>query len=198
MEGFLDIRQDWFARKYLPLIGRRFWSFKIALNLLNQMDGKNILEVGCIREKEDWKAGMSTLLFAEYASRFKAEFDSIDISEKNIEVSKEVTKDFKKSVVYHLGDSLKVLKEWFKPIDLLFLDSKDCDPENDEISRQAQEHQLKELELAYPNLTKNAIVLLDDNYFDNGGKTALAKDFLWAKKWVSLMDYEQSLWIRTG
>lgn len=196
MDSFLDINKDWFSEKYLPLLGRRFWSFKVALNLFKQLGGNHILETGCIRVIDDWAAGMSTLIFAEFASKEGAVFDTIEISPENIEISKKVTAPYEKFVVYHLGDSIKVLKEWSHPIDLLFLDSQDTDPNDEKIARQSQVHQLGELTLAYPNLTQNALVLLDDNYFKNGGKTRLAKEFLQNKGWVNIMDYEASLWLR--
>lgn len=196
MDSFLDINKDWFSEKYLPLLGRRFWTFKIALNLFKQLGGNHILETGCVRVVDDWAAGMSTQIFSEYASKEGAIFDSVEISPENIETSKKVTAPYSKFVVYHLGDSLKVLKEWAHPIDLLFLDSLDTDPNDEKVAQISQAHQLKELELAYPNLTRNSLVLLDDNYFQNGGKTRLAKEFLQKNAWVNIMDYEASLWIR--
>ena len=198
MDEFLDINQDWFAKKYLPLLGRRFWTFKIALNLFVQLSGKNIVETGCLRQKDDWEAGMSTLILADFVAHQGGVFDSIDISQKNIELAKEVLFNLEKYVNFHKGDSLAVLKSWQTPIDFLFLDSLDTDPNNEEIALKAQKHQLDELKLAWPNLTKNAIVLLDDNYFVNGGKTRLAKAFLEKKGCLNIMDYEASLWVRRG
>ena len=196
MEKFLDINQDWFSEKYLPLLGRKFWTFKIALNLFKQFGGKNIVETGCVREHQDYGAGYSTVLFAEYAKEEGATFESIEISAENIEKAKKELAGLVVKVGFWKGDSHEVLKNWQSPIDLLYLDSLDCDPENEEISVKAQQHQYHELELAYPNLSKRAIVLLDDNYFKNGGKTRLTKEFLKEKGFICIMDYEQSLWIR--
>jgi len=198
MDDFLDINQDWFSKRYLPLLGRRFWSFKIALNLFVQTDGQNILETGCLRKKDDWAAGYSTYVFADFIAHEGGHFDSIDKSEENIGLAKVICAEFKDLVEFHKGDSLAVLKDWSRPIDLLLLDSLDTDPSDKGIAFKAQMHQRKEIELAYPNLTKNAIILLDDNYFENGGKTRLAKEFLELKGWVNIMDFEASLWVRRG
>ena len=198
MDSFLDINQDWFAKKYLPLLGRRFWSFKIALNFFVQLRMQYIVETGCLRLVDDWDAGMSTLILADFVAHQGGVFSSIDISQKNIDTAKKVLGDLAKHCNFHLGDSLAFFKKWFSPIDFLFLDSVDTDPKNEEIALKAQKHQLEEIKLAWPNLTKNAIVLLDDNYFANGGKTRLAKAFLEKKGCLNIMDYEASLWVRRG
>jgi len=196
MGQYLDIKDNYFVNQYITRLARRFWSFNITLNLFLQLSGQQIVETGCIRLEGDWPAGYSTYLFAEFVSKFGGRFDSCDISEKSLDVARKVCEPFQKFVRFHKEDSLVFLEKWSKPIDLLYLDSVDCDPGSEEISKKAQEHQLKEIKLAYPNLTGNAIVLLDDNYFKNGGKTRLAKKWLAENNFVNLMDYEQSLWIR--
>ncbi len=195
MGDFLEINEDWFSAKYLPLLGRKFWGFKIALNLFKQFGGKNIVETGCVRAHQDYGAGYSTVVFADYVENEGAIFDSIEISPENIEKAKAELGRLTDRVTFHAGDSHVVLANWDSPIDLLFLDSLDCDPGNAEVSELAQKHQLKELELAYPHLTKKAIVLLDDNYFKNGGKTKLAKEYLKDSGFINIMDFEQTLWI---
>lgn len=198
MGDFLDINSDWFSDKYLPILGRRFWSFKIALNLFLQLGGDTIVETGCIRVLEDWLAGYSTYIFSDFSDRYPVNFYSIDNSKENLNFAKRVCAQFRGKTRYILGDSVEVLKKWDTPINLLYLDSVDCDPKDEEVSKKAQEHQLAEVKAAYSSLTKNGIVLLDDNYFKNGGKTRLTKEFLSEKKWVNIMDFEQSLWVRTG
>lgn len=196
MGEFLDIQKDWLARKYLPLIGRRFWTFKIALNLLLQFGGADIVETGCIRKKDDYEAGMSTLIFAEYMARYGGTFTTIDINPAAIELCKEIIRPVNDKVAFIADDSVKALKAWDGPIDLLYLDSMDCDPKNDEITQKAQDHNLLELKTAWPNLARNSIILIDDNYFQNGGKSAKSKVFLAEHDCVCLLDYEQTLWLR--
>ena len=196
MEPFFDVNKDYFSARYLPLLARRFWSFKIALSLFLQLAGQSILETGCVRRRDDWDAGNSSVIFAEFAAKFGKDFHTIDNNPEAVELTKALTKAYEANTDVILGDSIEVLKRWDKMIDLLYLDSLDTDPNNAEVAKKAQEHQLQELELAYPHLTRNAIVLLDDNYFANGGKTALSKEFLSQKGWLQIMDYEQSLWLR--
>jgi hypothetical protein len=196
MDYFLDINKDWFFKEYAILLGRRYWTFKIALSLFLQFGGQTIVETGCIRKKDDWESGCSTLIFGHFAHKYKKTFKTIDISHENLLVAKEVCSRFKDAIDFVEGDSVKVLKKIKEPIDLLYLDSLDCDPKNNEISLKAQKHQLAEIEAAGLNLTRRAIVLLDDNYFANGGKTKLAKKRLKEEGFVCLMDFEQSLWAR--
>jgi hypothetical protein len=197
MDNYLDINKDWFSKKYLPLLGRRFWTFKVALNLFKQLKMVTIVETGCIRKKEDWDAGYSTMLWAEYAFNEGATVHSIDISPDNILLAGQCLGKYKAYVDFKCGDSVAELKKWKGLIDLLYLDSVDCDPKDEKIALKAQKHQLEEIKTALPLIPQNGIVLLDDNYYPNGGKTKLAKEFLTEKKFICLLDYEQSLWIRT-
>ena len=196
MEDFLEITKDWWFKKYAPHLGMRLWTFKTALNLILQLGGDSIVETGCIRQVDDYKAGYSTFVFGEFCQKYKKRLHTIDNSKVNLDFAKKYTKEFERNIEYILGDSVSVLKTWDTPIDLLYLDSLDCDQNNEAISKKAQEHCLLELKTAFPNLTRNAIVMIDDNYFENGGKTRLAKEFLREKGFICLLDYYQTLWIR--
>jgi hypothetical protein len=91
-----------------------------------------------------------------------------------------------------LGDSVEFLKQFNEEIGLLYLDSLDYE---ENLQKESQEHQLNEIEAAYPKLTQNSIILLDDNDFPNGGKTKLTKEFLLKNNWQCALDHQQSLWV---
>lgn len=61
---------------------------------------------------------------------------------------------------------------------------------------ESQEHCLKELEAAGPNLSSKSIVLIDDNNLPGGGKGRLAREYLQKNGWQVILDYHQSLWIK--
>jgi len=133
MDEFVFVH-NWFKKYFFPL-GERYHTFKTALNLLRQTHTKGvpfILETGCVRLKDDWGAGMSTFLFAEYASRYGGHIISVDISEENCNVAREITKDYEELIaiipddsIHFLDESVKYLKESSQKVDLLYLDSFD-------------------------------------------------------------------------
>ena len=138
--SFID--KPWFREKFRNL-DQRFHTQRIALNILNQLSAKPfILETGCIRLPDDWGAGMSTLVFGEYVKNHGGRVTTVDNSEVNIKVCKELTKEYAKFITYMVSDSLAYLPTIIDKIDFLYLDSFDCPPEGD--ASAAQIHNFKE------------------------------------------------------
>lgn len=196
MKDFLQVG-SWFEEKYKEKSGGRYVTFKLALNLFLQRYGHTIVELGTTKAPDDWGAGMGTLLFAEVVGKYGGKIYTVDNYPPHIEACKIITAPWAGSVVHVESDSLEFLKGFEETIDLLYLDTMDypLTPEEGDPAA-CQEHQLKELKLAYPNLSPKAVVLLDDNDLPGGGKTAMAKEFLFKKKWKLLYDAQQSLWVR--
>lgn len=190
--GFLE--NDWFKKKYYDRLGYRFWSFKIALNLFLQFGEKVIVETGTIRMQNDIGGGYSTYIFGDFCKHYDKKLITVDIEPKNIEVSKQETMDFADVITYVTSDSVPYLQGYGGKIGLLYLDSMDCPEDSD--ATEAQQHNLNELKAAWDKLSSNAVVLIDDNNFANGGKTRLSKSFLKDNGWKLLMDYQQTLWVR--
>ena len=154
----------------------RFPFFKKVLEISLNRGHKIIVETGTARGKKkffffkklNWKDGMSTLMFSEFASFINGELHSCDLSTENIDNAKDFTKDFSSNVKFYVQDSVLFLKNFNKKIDLLYLDSFDGhDPQL------ASEHQLKEAKMCINKLNNNSIVLLDDK----GAKTLYSTDF---------------------
>ncbi|HUV42305.1 MAG TPA: class I SAM-dependent methyltransferase [Patescibacteria group bacterium] len=196
MENFLDFNKDWFFKKYHKKAIKRYWTWKAALNLFLQRGGKNIVETGTIRQKNDWGGGMSTLILGDFCKKYNKHLWTVDIEPEAIEVAKQVTKRFAGDINYFVSDSIEFLTKFNFPIDLLYLDSFDCPLELDKDPLPAQSHQLKELKAAWPKLSKKAVVLLDDSGHPNGGKTRFSKEFLRKKGLEMVLEYRQSLWIK--
>lgn len=187
---------EW-IEKYKTQSDGRYETFKKAFELLHERGGKNIVETGCIRLQNDWGAGMSTYLFGEYAKNFGAHVWTDDISKENMDCCRQVTALFSNYITYVVDDSLHFLKTFTDPIDLLYLDSMDCpieDKPGDPELLKSQNHQLNEITIALPKLHEKSIVLLDDNLFENGGKTRLTKMFLKGEGWKEILGGQQSLW----
>ena len=196
MNNFIDIQRDYFFIKYFKKLDKRFWSFKIALNLFLQRNGQIILETGCIREKDDWGAGNSTMIFGEFCKKFDKQLITVDNDPEHLEFCEEETKDFRDHISYELSHSVDYIENLDMPIDLLFLDSLDCKEGPYDENIEAQSYALEELKAALPNLHDKSIILIDDNLFANGGKTKLCKEYLQKHGWINLIDYKQTLWIK--
>ena len=165
-----------FLEKYNNKKNIRFSLFKKTLEIAMNRGSKVIVETGTSRGKKkflffkrfNWKDGMSTLMFSEFANFIKGELHSCDISEKNINNAKIFTKKYSKYITFCLGNSIFFLKKFDKPIDLLYLDSYDG---HDPVA--ASNHQLEEAETSLKNIHNNSLILLDDK----GSKTNLSVKF---------------------
>ena len=200
MSNFLDYG-NWFDEKYRLKIGEgvRYFSSKIALNLLLQRGGVNIVETGTTRALDDFGgAGMSTIFFGDFAKTYSKHLWTVDILPEAIELCMGVTKEYASNISYEIGDSLVFLKTFPEKIDLLYLDSMDCPTDFADMPTllKSQEHQLHEVETAWDKLTDNSIILLDDCGFENGGKGKFARDFIRGKGWTELLCDYQSLWVK--
>ena len=166
-----------FLDKYNNVKNIRFKSFKKTLMISLNRNLKTIVETGTARGKTkfffikryNWKDGMSTPMFAEYAKFAEGKLHTCDISSENIKNAKKFTSDFSNYIEFYTKDSLVFLKEFNYTIDLLYLDSLDG---HDPIA--ASNHQLKEAQIAMEKIHDKSLILLDDK----GSKTNLSINFL--------------------
>jgi predicted O-methyltransferase YrrM len=179
--------------KYQQYLQGRYWTMRSALNILHQRGGSTIVETGCMRGFQDWGAGMSTYVLGEYVSKFGGHVYSVDIDPHNVAIAKHATQEMPVTVIE--GDSIEYLTNFDKPIDLLYLDSYDMG-DSAEQAKAAENHQLKEIDAAWEKLSANAIILLDDCNFIQGGKTGLTRSFLDAQGCTEIFKFQQSLWIK--
>jgi len=154
----------------------RFASFKFALLEAQKRNLKTLVETGCSRgkvkfiffSKINWKDGMSTMIFSDYAKFMNGNLTTCDIEKKNIENAKKFVKKNLGYVKFVVDDSLNFLENYNKEIDFLYLDSLDGQ------FAEASSHQLKEIKIAKNKLNKNGLVLLDDK----GDKTNLSINYM--------------------
>lgn len=165
-----------FINKYNNKKNIRFELFKKTLEIAERRGLKIIVETGTSRGKKkffffkrfNWKDGMSTLMFSEFAHLTNGELHSCDISKENIDNAKDFTKKYRNNVIFYIKDSVFFLKKFSKKIDLLYLDS--YDGHDVEL---ASQHQLYEAKAVIDKLNENSLVLLDDK----GAKTLYSKDY---------------------
>lgn len=123
-----DLYHNWFYNRYYYAgSNSRYYTFQIALNILNQrFVNPVIIETGCQRQKEDVGAGMSTSIFAEYISRYGGSLISIDINQQNLDMAAHCVSKWPNSkTTFVCNDSVNYLKNYTGPCDLLYLDSYD-------------------------------------------------------------------------
>ena len=165
-----------FLNKYNIPKNIKFNSFKFALEEAFRRNLKIIVETGVARGKQkflffskaNWKDGMSTLVFSEYACYVNGHLYACDINPTSIKNAKKFTNKFKDKVTFYTEDSVFFLRNFKKKIDFLYLDSLDAQYSN------ASEHQLNEIKNSIKTLHKDSLVLLDDK----GGKTNLSKNYI--------------------
>jgi len=204
IEDFLFFENDWMRKEFSRLEfvqSEKYLTFKAALNIFLQSQGQLIVETGTQRMIDD-PGGCSTLLFGAFCARYNRRLITVDNDPKHVEISKQATMKYAGYITYVLQDSVTFLRELNEKIDLLYLDSLDC-PWPPEDATIAQTHNLNELKAAYDKLHKDSILLIDDNNFENGGKTRLSKRFLLEKllekgDWQCLLDHGQTLWIKSS
>ena len=165
-----------FLDKYNKKKNIRFDSFYKTLEICLERNLKIIVETGTARGKTkffffkeyNWKDGMSTPMFAEYAKYVNGKLHTCDISTKNILNAKKFTLNFSNYIKFYVQDSLIFLNEFRNKIDLLYLDSLDG---HNPVA--ASNHQLKEAKASINKLHHNSLILLDDK----GSKTNLSLNF---------------------
>ena len=165
-----------FLEKYNNKKNIRFKSFEFALIEAKKRKHKILVETGVARGKTkflffpriNWKDGMSTMIFSDYARHEMGELNSCDINPKNINNAKKFAKSNIDFINFFVGDSLNFLDNFKKKIDFLYLDSLDGQFEG------ASTHQLNEIQVAKKHLKLGSLVLLDDK----GSKTKLSIDYM--------------------
>jgi hypothetical protein len=197
---------EWFERSYGARLGMRSVTFREAIELLcERTSGENrtIVETGCVRERNDYSAGYSTVIFAGLVERFGGHVHTVDLSARNMALCRRVTRRWSQLISYNVGDSAQYLRAWpaatqGQPIDLLYLDSWDyplaAGSDGDGSRAASQVHCLAELEAALPSLHEASLVLIDDGDLPGGGKPLLAKRRLAELGWTRVIDAYQTLW----
>ncbi len=181
----------------LPAHNLRYQTFKKALKLMNQRGAKIIVETGTTRgiNLKDIFAGDggSTLIFARWAATQQANLYSVDICPTAFTNAAEFLAPYRKHTTCICMDSVAFLENFDQPIDLLYLDSYDFDSHNPIPS---QEHHLKEIQAAYPKLTDQTIIMIDDCGLAHGGKGKLVIEFLLNLNWKIVANDYQVILIR--
>jgi hypothetical protein len=141
-------------------------TFRRMFSCLDRLDRPvGILETGCVRNRDDWKDGHSTVLFDRYAeSQQGSVVYTVDRDAHATQLCKSLVSE---RVKVHTEDSVAFLDRLSRErpadlpaIDLLYLDSFDIDWLNPWPSAS---HHLKELLAVSPLLSPETLVVVDDS-----------------------------------
>ena len=156
----------WFDSISLKLGVRKNSFSQIFKYLDNMPEPIIIVETGCLRIKNNYSDGQSTLLFDKYTqSRGKSsKVYTVDIDANATKVCSE---NVSENVSITTGDSVKYLNNLSKEfienktdVALFYLDSFDCDWKSPE---QSAQHHLKELVSIKKILNNQTLVVVDDS-----------------------------------
>ena len=158
----------------------RHRTFDLFLRHALTFENPTIIETGCMRAAEDYRAGMSTYLFAYYLMHSHGRMTSVDCTPKHVETARKWTRwadDVCDVVNAHSHDFSAPHRAKNR---LSLPNSADVDTPG------YQECCLQETQLASPHLHENSCILIDDTPFKNGridGKGALAVPWLLEQGW---------------
>ena len=161
---------------------KRYPSFKLALQLLDEREAKTLVETGTARygDQQFGGDGGSTIIFGDWANQHEAMLYSVDSAPAAIDSAKSCTKAFAEHIQFSCSDSIQFLDRFDRLIDFIYLDSHEYDCQHPLAS---QDHHLREIISAYPALHKKSIVMIDDCDLPGGGQGKLAIDFLIGNDW---------------
>ena len=142
-------------------------SFNQIFKYLDNMpDPIIIVETGCLRIKNNYSDGQSTLLFDKY-TQFRGKSSKVYTVDIDANATKVCSENVSENVSITTGDSVKYLnnlsKEFIKTntnVALFYLDSFDCDWKSPE---QSAQHHLKELVSIKKILKEQTLVVVDDS-----------------------------------
>lgn len=173
---------------------QRRTSFEIMLKKLSNKNNPLIIETGCVRQLNDFGAGMSTVIFDKYIEQYGGECYSVDINPNNIRLAQHLTNKvhlITSDSVKYLFEKNRQLRDEQKYVDLLYLDSFDFDHNNPHPSSM---HHILELLCIWPSCHKGTIVAVDDNFKNGNGKGKYVKQFMSNIGINPIFDGYQILW----
>lgn len=186
-----------FLNQTMPSSNHRYQTLAHAILLMAERGVKTIVETGTTRGVNlqhimDGDGG-GTIFFGEWAYRNGAIMYTVDINPTAFSNAAPFLKHFENHLVKVCSDSVEFLENFSDTIDFLYLDSFDFDF-NDPYP--SQEHHLKEIIAAYPKLTPNSIILIDDCGLPHGGKGKLVIEYLRNLGWEIVAQGYQVLLIK--
>lgn len=150
-----------------------------------------VVETGCSRQLSDSGDGWSTLVFKKYIDACDGSLFTVDISEENIAICREILKRHadENNVFLVCADSIKYLEEFEYSINFLYLDSYDTDDK-----KFCAVHQVNEAKAVLNKMSDRSLILIDDVY-GKEGKAEFSVPFLKANGFRVLWEQNNQVFL---
>lgn len=136
--------------------GDRHRSFDLVLKHLKSKKNPHCVEIGCMRQQDDWGAGMSSYVVGTFLKAHGGDLVSIDMNDNNLNVAKNWCQGL--PIEFLNKHSHEFFRNYEGPrFDFYYADGADVGTDNYEAIT------LEEGKLALPHLTDDAYVLVDDS-----------------------------------
>lgn len=190
---------QWFHQNYFGRLGGRAGSMYQALLIAVARNARTVVETGTTRTPDAWAGdGQSTVVFGDWCKRYGGRLWTCDISEPAIAAARSVTQAYREHIEYRAEDSIGFLRNFERPIDVLYLDSYDF-PLDGSDHNPSQDHSLNEAKAALPHLHNQSIIIVDDCGLPFGGKGGKVVPFLFGEGWqVVWLGYQIVLTLALG
>lgn len=169
-------------------------TFVEAAKFILGLNKPYLIETGCFRGCTG--DGQSTAILATLVKETGGRFESYELHEHNIEKAVEHihSMDLVGVAVFVLGNSLATLPAIMDKVSFAYLDSYDFEEHK---ALDAQNHQLREVEILLPKMAHHSAFLLDDCDLPLGGKAGLSVPLILANGYKETATGYQRLFIRT-
>lgn len=144
-------------------------TFVKAAEFILTLDNPIIVETGCFRGCTG--DGQSTLILALLAKEKGGTFLSFELNQEHIDEATKHLGELASCVTFVKGDSAETLKQLSGVINFAYLDSYDFEEHK---ALDAQNHQVKEVQILLPKMAQHSAILIDDCDLPLGGKGGLS------------------------
>lgn len=185
-----------FRDHFAPRLGKRAEGFAAIFDALKGRDHPpRILATGSIRMPGNWSGdGQSTFLLDAFVTARCGWLTSIDINMDSIDTARRACSHSTQLVINDSVAALNALCPFMNnPVDLLYLDSFDVDPDAPQPSAI---HHIMELLAARPALRPGSIIAVDDYSIGrDGGKGMIINEYFSRSSATVLYEGYQKVWI---
>ncbi len=180
-----ELSLDSYLKGRIESSDKRYETMLFALQLMKERSATTIVETGTARAGNSNFEGDGgfTIIVGDYVRDNGGTFYSVDQNIYALSNAANGLGESRSFVRLVNEESVAFLQRFKQPIDFLYLDSSDLDVDD---PMPSQQHHLKEIMAAYPNLHEKSVVMIDDCGFIHSGKGKQVIYYLVSRGWKIL------------